>query len=263
MRQTQWKTRPFADSCILPFSRKLSSELCPVPEVGNGFTGITLRGTMRISGLVCAISAAASLTFLLARPLTAGDWPVIFEVASILLLAVLGFRTDGLLGGALALSAVGDFLLGVRRLGSLDGESLFLLGLGSFLLAHLVYIALFRRYRAKVWRKPGAARMFGVLAILVALGVMLGILWPSLGSMVIPVVVYSLVLCGMSISAMLADLRTPWAGVGALLFIVSDAMLAISKFRGPFPGNLQLIWITYYSAQFLILSGVERRPGTQ
>jgi uncharacterized membrane protein YhhN len=36
-------------------------------------------------------------------------------------------------------------------------------------------------------------------------------------------------------------------------------MIAISKFRDPFPGNEQLIWITYYSAQCLILSSVERR----
>jgi uncharacterized membrane protein YhhN len=214
---------------------------------------------MRTSGLLFAVSAAASLTFLLAHPLTAGDWPVIFKVLSILLLAVLGFRVDGLLGGALALSSLGDFLLGVRRLGSLDGESLFLLGLGSFLIAHLVYIALFRKYQALIWWKPSPARLWGVLAILVALGSVLGILRQSLGSMLIPVVVYSLVLSGMGISAMLADLGNPLAGSGALLFIASDAMIAINKFRGPFAGNDQLIWITYYSAQFLILRGVERR----
>jgi uncharacterized membrane protein YhhN len=214
---------------------------------------------MRTSGLLFAVSAAASLTFLLARPLTAGDWPVIFKVLSILLLAVLGFRVDGLLGGALALSSLGDFLLGVRRLESLDGESLFLLGLVAFLIAHLVYIVLFRKYLTLVWWKSSPARMWGVLAILVALGSVLGILRQSLGSMLIPVVVYSLVLSCMGISAMLADLGTPLAGFGALLFIASDAMIAITKFRGPFPGNGQLIWITYYSAQFLILRGVERR----
>ncbi len=164
---------------------------------------------MRTPGLLFAVSAAASLTFLLARPLTAGDWPVIFKVLSILLLAVLGFRVDGLLGCALALSSLGDFFLGVRRLGSLDGESLFLLGLGSFLIAHLVYIALFRKYQALVWWKPSPARAWGVLAILVALGSVLGTLQQSLGSMLIPVVVYSLVLTWMGISAMLADLRTP------------------------------------------------------
>lgn len=214
---------------------------------------------MRTSGLLFAVSAAASLTFLLARPLTTGDWPVILKVLSILLLSVLGFRVEGLLGGALVLSSLGDFLLGVRRLGSLDGESLFLLGLGSFLLAHLIYIALFRKYRALVWWKPSPARVWGVLAILIALGSMLGILRQSLGSMLIPVVVYSLFLCGMGISAMLTDLANPLAGFGALLFIASDAMIAINKFRSPFPGHEQLIWITYYSAQVLILRGVERR----
>ena len=58
---------------------------------------------------------------------------------------------------------------------------------------------------------------------------------------------------------MLADLGTPLAGFGVLLFIASDAMIAISKFRGSFLGSEQLIWITYYSAQLLILRGVERR----
>ena len=181
---------------------------------------------MRTSGLLFAVSAAASLTFLLARPLTAGDWPVIFKVLSILLLAVLGFRVDGLLGGGLALSSLGDFLLGIRRLGSLDGESLFLLGLGSFLIAHLIYIALFRKYPALVWWKP-SPRVWVVLAILLAIGSVLGILQRSLGSMLIPVVVYSLVLSCMGISEMLADLGTPLAGFGALLFIASDAMIAI------------------------------------
>jgi len=214
---------------------------------------------MKTSGLLFAVSAAASLTFLLARPLTPSDWPVTFKVLSIFLLAVLGLRVDGLLGAALALSSVGDFLLGIRRLGNLDGESLFLLGLVLFLIAHLLYIALFRKYRGPIWRKPNWVRVCGVLAILVVLGSVLGVLHRSLGSMLIPVVVYSLVLACMGISAILSDLGTPLAGFGALLFIASDAMIAISKFRGSFLGNEQLIWITYYSAQLLILRGVERR----
>ena len=218
---------------------------------------------MRTSGLLFAVSAAASLIFLLARPLSVGDWPVIFKVLSILLLAVLGFRVDGLLGSALALSSLGDFLLGVRRIGNLDEESLFLLGLGTFLIAHLIYIGLFRKFLILVWWKPGPARVWGVLAILVGLASVLGILRHSLGSMFIPVVVYSLVLSGMGIGAMLADLGTPLAAFGALLFIASDAMIAIAKFRGPFPGNGQLIWITYYAAQVLILRGVDdsKKPG--
>src|ERR1700687_4339159 len=102
---------------------------------------------MKISKLLLVVSAAASFAFLLGRWFTTDGWPVVPEVLSILLLAVIGFRVDRLLGAGLAISSVGDFLLGVHRLGSLDGETLFLLGLGSFLLAHLMYIAMFRRYR--------------------------------------------------------------------------------------------------------------------
>jgi uncharacterized membrane protein YhhN len=218
---------------------------------------------MRTSRPLITVSVAASAAFLLARPFTTSNWPVIPEVLSIVLLAVIGFRIDRLLGAALAISSVGDFLLGVRQLGRLDAEKLFLLGLGSFLLAHLVYIAMFRKYRLSDWRKPGPVRLLGIVTILVALGSMLGILRDSLGPMIVPVVFYSLVLCGMGVSAMLADLRSPLAAFGALLFISSDAMLAIGKFRGTVPGHDQLIWITYYAAQCLILLGVEHRQKSQ
>jgi hypothetical protein len=75
---------------------------------------------MKPSLLLFAVSAAASVTFLLAHPLTSAEWPVIFKVLSIVLLAVFGLRVD-VLGGALAVSSLGDCFLGVRRLGSHDG----------------------------------------------------------------------------------------------------------------------------------------------
>lgn len=183
---------------------------------------------------------------------------MILEVFSIILLAVLGFRADWLLGLALMLSALGDSFLGVRRLGQLEREPLFLLGLGSFLIAHLVYIAVFRRYRIRSLRQIGVARASGWLAIVVALGTVLGMLRGSLGDLLIPVVVYAIVLCGMGMSAVAANLRTPLAVIGAFLFIASDTMLAVNKFRGPFMGSEQLIWITYYGAQILILCGMAR-----
>lgn len=212
---------------------------------------------MKTPRLLLACSATSAFVTLVASSL--GEWSAFFKVLCILLLAMVGFRFDRWLGTALILSSIGDFFLGVGRLGKLDGESLFLLGLGSFLIAHLVYIAMFSRYRASVWWRPNPARVWGVTTILIAVVAMLGILRQSLGSMLIPVVAYSLVLAGMGISAMLADLGTSLAGVGALLFIASDAMIAISKFRHPFPYSDRLIWITYYSAQFLILCGVKRR----
>lgn len=211
---------------------------------------------MRKSGPLIGASTAASLAYLVTRPLTSDDWPAVFAVLSTLLLAVLGFRLDPLLGVALALSCLGDFLLSLHRLGSMNADSLFLFGLGSFLLAHLAYIAVFRGYRLPAWWKPGTLRLLGVLTILVVLGSMLVILRHSLGPLLIPVVIYAVVLSGMGISAILADLGTPLASIGALLFISSDAMLAIGKFRGPFTGSGPLIWTTYYVAQLLILFGI-------
>ena len=77
-------------------------------------------------------------------------------------------------------------------------------------------------------------------------------------ALLIPVIAYALVLGAMAISAILADLGNPLAAIGALCFVASDAMLAISKFRSPFPGHEPLIWITYYLAQLFIFLGVAR-----
>ncbi len=201
-----------------------------------------------------AISIGASLAFLLARQLAAGDWTVVLKAGSVAILAGLGFGIDKRLGAALTLSAVGDLMLGVRSLGGLDEEKLFLLGLGAFLLAHLTYIAMYLRYGMSRTQRP--LRILGIGIIVVVLGSMLWSLWPALGPLRIPVLVYALVLSGMGVSAMLADLGNPMAAVGALLFISSDAMLAIGKFRGPFAGRDVLVWVTYYLAQLLIFSGV-------
>ena len=205
------------------------------------------------------LSFAASLIFLLASPLVASDWLVIFKVASIGLLAVMGFRVNALLGTALTFGAIGDLLLGVHRLGRLDADKLFLFGLGAFLTGHLVYIAMFRRYLGRNWAPHKPARELGVMAVLVTLGLVLAMLHSSLGPLLIPVVIYALVLASMAISALLAELGNPLAAIGALCFVASDAMLAISKFRGPFAEQGPLIWISYYLAQLLIFLGVARR----
>lgn len=221
-------------------------------------TAVTLK-IMKSSKLLLAVSFAASVVFLLANSRDSDDWLVVFKLASILPLAVLGFRVNSLLGTALGFGFLGDFLLGVRQIGSLDAEKLFLMGLAAFLFGHLVYIAMFRKYRGAIWWKPGLPRMLGIVAIIVTLAWVLGFLRDSLGPLLIPVVVYALVLTAMAICGLLADLGNPLAAIGALSFVASDAMLAIGKFHGAFPGHGPLIWITYYLAQLLIFLGVACR----
>ena len=219
---------------------------------------------MKSSRLLLFVSAAASVVFLAGSSCVSSDWLVVFKLASILPLALLGFRVNSLLGIALTFGAIGDLLLRVNQLGSLDAQKLFLFGLAAFLIGHLVYIAMFRRYFGLSWWKPRLPRTIGVLAIVVTMASVLAVLHNSLGPLLIPVVLYALVLTAMAISALLADLGNSLAAIGALCFVASDAMLAISKFHGVFPGHDPLIWTTYYLAQLLIFLGVAcrhmRRP---
>ena len=205
------------------------------------------------------LSFAASVVYLLASPAVAGDWLVVFKVASIAILAWLAFHVSKRLGTALALGALGDFLLGVHRLGPLDAEKLFLLGLGAFLFGHLVYIALFRRFLPRNWARHSFLRELGVIAVLVTLGLVLAVLQHSLGPLLMPVVIYALVLATMAITALLAEFGNPLGAIGALCFVASDAMLAIGKFHGAFAGSSALIWSAYYLAQLLIFLGIVRR----
>mgnify|MGYP000352624917 CR=1 FL=1 len=76
-----------------------------------------------------------------------------------------------------------------------------------------------------------------------------------------PVVLYTMVIITMAIYALL---RRGWTRdksfimvySGALLFIMSDAMIAINKFMNPIVQARLLIMATYIAGQFLIAKGI-------
>ena len=181
---------------------------------------------------------------------------VALKVASIGLLVLLAARVHPrrkLLIAALAVSACGDFLLELKHLGSLGPVQLFLFGLISFLVAHLFYVAMFVKERSLIpitlFRKTaGPIVVFVVFSTLVAL-------WGSLAELRIPVLVYSTVLGLMVRTALLSRFSTPVV-IGALSFLASDTMLALSIFGHPFAGSRVLVWITYYAAQLMITLGI-------
>ena len=127
----------------------------------------------------------------------------------------------------------------------------FLPGVASFLLAHLAYLVAFTE---------GAP--FGVAPLLLlpfaTLGAgMLVLLWPRLGPMRGPVVVYLCVIVAMawqaaSRAATLGSRGALLAAAGAALFVFSDASLALNRFRRPFRAAQGVILPTYYAAQLLI-----------
>jgi uncharacterized membrane protein YhhN len=206
-------------------------------------------------------AACGYLALILSNHANGTPLSIVLKVASTgLLLAFAENRKPSprLLVVALAFSVLGDFLLEIRSIGSLGPMQLFLLGLISFLVAHLFYIALFLNARSNVSINLG--RTVAAIVIPVCSFRMLLVLWPNLAEMRWPVVAYSLVLTIMTIAAQLSRFRK-LVPIGALLFFASDTMLAMSIFGHPFSGSRPLVWITYYAAQLMITLGVFSVPG--
>jgi uncharacterized membrane protein YhhN len=172
------------------------------------------------------------------------------------LLAVLTVLENGplLLFAALALSAAGDAFL------SRENERTFLYGLGSFLLAHLAYIALFymngggyELLLTELWRSAAVVALS--LFALVMLALLLRVVSPDLR---LPIFVYVLAIAGMGVVAFTTS--NVWIIAGALLFIASDALLATEKFLTPAISPHRdwmrfSVWGLYIAAQIAITLG--------
>jgi uncharacterized membrane protein YhhN len=157
---------------------------------------------------------------------------------------------------ALLFSWIGDVLLMFDD----RNELYFLLGLSSFLIAHLFYIVFFHniRVREQVGSKPWL--LLPVLAYYVGL---ITLLSPYLGDKRIPVRVYGIVISFMLLVAlhMFYIKNKPAAYrmiIGAILFVISDSVLAINKFYHPFEGAGIIVMLTYGLAQFFIVDGASR-----
>lgn len=147
---------------------------------------------------------------------------------------------------ALGLSWLGDLLPAFA-----SGDAAFLLMVGPFLLAQVVFVVAFAPYvRGGVGRHPWAA-----LPYLAVLGVLLTIVLPHTGALAAPVVVYGVVLTAMAVLALGVDRTT---AVGAAIFLVSDALIALGRFA---PGydlahHSLVVMVTYVLGQTLIALGV-------
>ena len=136
-----------------------------------------------------------------------------------------------------------------------DGDDFFLIGLVCFMLMQLLYTYLFSR--------EGSNDVKRLLIISVPLAFLtisiISMLWNDLGDLRIPVLVYAMAISGMVISAIYRKktLKGYSAVVmGVVLFLISDAVLAISKFGGALPFQDIVIMCTYMTAQFLIVRGM-------
>lgn len=150
---------------------------------------------------------------------------------------------------ALFFSLLGDVFL------MFGGELYFMLGLGSFLLAHVFYILLFRnQFNFSLFKAvPFAAATFGYF-LFIKDGIDQNLL--------IPVGVYCIVITLMGIFAAgrkTNNLSYNLVLIGSILFIISDSLIAFNKFYSPLPASSFWVMGTYGLAQFLIVLGWSKK----
>ncbi len=174
----------------------------------------------------------------------------IIKTLSIALLSIIAFRNKFLLlGFALLLGSIGDLFLALPF-------GFFVYGLGAFLIGHLVYITLWIRH----WKSPLELnfnqKLISVLLFFFTL-FMLNYLLPLEGGLTIPVAVYMIVITAMAMTAVLAGFSCNWIFIGAILFVISDTLIALGRFKHLLTGLTSgfLVWSTYYAAQYLITIG--------
>ena len=164
----------------------------------------------------------------------------------------------------MTLGAIGDCFNGgvLQRLIPLPDPVLG--GIAAFALGHIAYIiACVRVARQNGFHSSGKRlaamlfwQVFGIVAwfFVVYSGTNRGaglLVWPALP--------YSLLLAGTAgIATYLAmeDRRFLLLATGAVLFLVSDLILAFRMFHGEFAGATHAVWLTYGPAQMLIVYSI-------
>lgn len=158
----------------------------------------------------------------------------------------------------------GDVLL----LFQTDGEIFFILGLVAFLIGHVLYIFSYREFRWVDRQNEllSIQKIRSSFPIVLAGTGLVVVLFPTLGGLKIPVLLYAVVLMWMVMTALFRYGRTSVASfwlvfAGAALFMTSDSLLAINKFYSSFPFSGPVVMLTYILAQLLIVMGaIKHKP---
>lgn len=153
---------------------------------------------------------------------------------------------------ALLFSLLGDILLMFVS----KSSHFFTGGLIAFLLAHIMYIVIFLKKK----NLKQSYYIFTVLLIIYASGLFY-LIKNDLGGMLVPVILYIVVILSMALSAFIREKQLNNASyflvlLGAILFVISDSILALNKFYKPILYPQVSIMLTYGLAQFLITLGI-------
>lgn len=133
----------------------------------------------------------------------------------------------------------------------------FIAGLVAFLFAHVFNIIAYHKTGAA----NGQLKPLDIIKFALYGSILIWIIYPGLGDMLVPVLVYALVLLVMGVWAHKRRGATNatsfmMVSTGAILFALSDGMIAVNKFAFELPGQQILIMSTYIIAQYLIVQGL-------
>ncbi len=164
-------------------------------------------------------------------------------------------ETNKFILAALAFSWLGDVLLIFQE----EKAILFTLGLTAFLIAHICYTY----YFAKILTAKMQTIAFPLyLCVGIYAVCFYFFLLPKLGAMQFPVLIYALTISCMLIATFQVYFKNRsylLCAIGALLFVLSDSILAINKFYEQFEAASFLIMLTYGLAQLLLVFGILKK----
>ena len=198
------------------------------------------RTLLFLAGAAIALSHLANEWVSLAPP-----GGLVWKAAGIVLLGLYALSQRAwLAGAALLFCAAGDVLL----------ELVFVAGMGAFAVGHIFYVLAFLEW-GRILGPNKRDFPIAVLVVIVSLG-LLGWLLPGMGDLLIPALIYQAIITTMVATAFVV--KAPMlARLGAVIFIISDTLIAAEKFAGVdvFPGA---VWITYAGAQIMMAWGMSR-----
>ncbi|WP_420553141.1 lysoplasmalogenase [Tenacibaculum aiptasiae] len=140
----------------------------------------------------------------------------------------------------------------------LDEVNYFVFGLGSFLIAHIMYI----KMTSQLLKKPSINKILKAAIIFIALfGGVLFLIIDNLGEMLLPVIVYGVAISAFGTSALLnyqqeKSTENTWLLLGAILFIASDSLIALNNFYTPKKLFVIAIIVLYVVSQYLIVKAM-------
>lgn len=175
---------------------------------------------------------------------------MVFKLLPMILLIMLAFLTEvrvkspyyWLISIGLIFCAVGDYTL-----------QWFIIGLSFFLIGHIFYIFAFRSTDSKntpLYVKILLA-LYGTFMMVWIAGSLL-----QKGDTVLAVAVTAYILVILTMGWTSFRTGSKFAVIGALLFIMSDSVLAINRFMFEVAYSHILIMFTYYGAQFSLMLSI-------